>query len=30
MKMGKEETERVSQWLREQSTALGVTLDASP
>ncbi len=30
IKMGKEETERVSQWLREQSTARGVTLDAPP
>jgi hypothetical protein len=30
VKMGKDETERVSQWLREQSTICGVTLDTQP
>jgi len=30
IKMGKGETERVSQWLREQSTIQGVTLDTQP
>jgi hypothetical protein len=30
VKMGKEETEKVTQWLTEQSTIQGVTLDTQP
>ena len=30
MKIGTEETKRVTQWLRDQSTSLGVALDAAP
>jgi hypothetical protein len=30
VKIGTEETERVTQWLRDQSTALGVAPDTAP